>query len=101
MSGHDPLNLFKSVFYSLALDRFVDFSVFSCELGKPDPRIYEKALSLLEVDGQDTIMIGDSKRSDLIDPSACGIKGILIDRTERNQGEGVINTVSSVVKFLT
>jgi len=96
---------YKSVFYSLGLDRLVDFSVFSCEVGvtKPDPRIYEAALSLLEVDRQSAIMIGDSMRSDVVGPSACDIKGVLIDRdrSESNPSEDVINTLDDVPKYLT
>ena len=93
---------YKSVFYSLGLDQFVDFSVFSCEVGiaKPDSGIYETALSLLEVDGQDAIMIGDSMRSDVVGPASCGIKGILIDRGESNPAENVINTLSGAAKYL-
>ena len=93
---------YKSVYYNLGLDQLVDFSVFSCEIGvtKPDPRIYEAALSLLEVDGKDTIMIGDSMQSDVIGPSACGIKGILIDRSKNNSNENVISTLKDVEKYL-
>ena len=94
---------YKNAFYRLGLDQFVDSAVFSCEVGitKPNPKIYKAALTSIGVSAQDTIMVGDSKRSDVIGPSTCGIKGILIDRKESNPGEGVINTLKGVEKHLT
>lgn len=47
-------------------------------IGKPDPVIYKRALSLLSVEANDTWMIGDNIIWDVIAPQGLGIKGIWI-----------------------
>lgn len=93
---------YKSAFYNLGLDQFVDVAIFSCEVGiaKPDRGIYEAALSSLGIDGRDTIMIGDSLRSDVVGPSASGIRGILIDRRKDSSNEDAINSLKGVERLL-
>lgn len=92
----------KLPFYRLGLDKLCDTIIFSCELGiaKPDPGIYEAALSSLGIDGRDTIMVGDSLRSDVVGPSACGIKGILIDRRDNCTNRDAINSLKGVEQYL-
>jgi ribonucleotide monophosphatase NagD (HAD superfamily) len=51
------------------------------DLTKPDPRIYERALKALGATATETIMVGDSFRSDVDGPSNVGILGIHLVRS--------------------
>jgi putative hydrolase of the HAD superfamily len=53
--------------------------------GKPDPRVYERALDALRAAPADTWMVGDNLEWDVAAPQRLGITGIWIDR----HGEGV------------
>ena len=47
--------------------------------GKPDPRVYKRALELLDVVPADTWMVGDNLEWDVAEPQRQGIYGIWID----------------------
>jgi len=47
--------------------------------GKPDPRVYQRALELLGVAPGDTWMVGDNLEWDVAEPQRQGIYGIWID----------------------
>jgi putative hydrolase of the HAD superfamily len=47
--------------------------------GKPDPRVYKRALELLDVAPGDTWMVGDNLEWDVAEPQRQGIYGIWID----------------------
>ena len=47
--------------------------------GKPDPRVYARALDSLEVAAADTWMVGDNLEWDVAEPQRQGIYGIWID----------------------
>ncbi len=68
------------------IDRFDLTSLFDLVLiegelgfGKPDPRVYRRALDGLEVAPADAWMIGDNLDWDVTPPQARGIRGIWID----------------------
>ncbi len=52
-----------------------------CLLFKPNPIAYKKCLKELGVKAENTIMVGDSLKNDVIAPTKIGIKGILLNRT--------------------
>ncbi len=54
------------------------------DFGKPDERIYRKALNGLGIEAEDAWMIGDNIVWDVLAPQKLGIKGIWVDY--RNQG---------------
>jgi putative hydrolase of the HAD superfamily len=56
--------------------------------GKPDPRIYTRALSDLAVDPADAWMVGDNLEWDVAGPQREGIAGIWIDAHGRGVPEG-------------
>jgi HAD superfamily hydrolase (TIGR01662 family) len=64
------------------LSRFVAAVSASYDVGvmKPNPRIYEHALSQAGVSSSEAVMIGDSYRDDVRGAQAAGITGILLDR---------------------
>jgi putative hydrolase of the HAD superfamily len=60
--------------------------------GKPDPRVYERALADLDVGPRDAWMVGDNPEWDVAAPQRQGIFGIWVDRWER----GVLSEASIV-----
>jgi putative hydrolase of the HAD superfamily len=63
------------------LTEAVDASVFCVDVGwrKPAPQIFQHALSLLDVDAQDSIFVGDDPRQDVAGAERSGLRAILID----------------------
>ena len=52
--------------------------------GKPDERIYRKALSSLRVEAEESWMVGDNIVWDVLAPQKIGVRGVWVDY--RNQG---------------
>jgi putative hydrolase of the HAD superfamily len=79
----------------LKIDRFNLASLFDAILiegevgfGKPDPRIYAKALAALSVPATEAWMVGDNLEWDVAGPQREGIAGIWIDASGRGVPEG-------------
>ena len=66
------------------LARYFETILIEGELsfGKPDPRMYQLALSTLGLKSEQTCMIGDNLNWDVEAPQALGIRAIWIDRKE-------------------
>ena len=67
---------FKAPVGRFGLEGFFDAFALSCDEGiaKPDPAIYERALSRLGVDAGATLFVGDSLQNDVRAPAALGMK---------------------------
>ena len=65
------------------LDEYFDVVVVSAEFGvaKPDPSIFEHALSLLGSDCEHAVMIGDSLTRDVDGAIAAGLHGVWVNRS--------------------
>jgi putative hydrolase of the HAD superfamily len=63
------------------LTKFFDAIVVSGELGvrKPSPKIFEKALELLNVKASETVFVGDTLKDDIVGARKVGIKTILVE----------------------
>jgi putative hydrolase of the HAD superfamily len=77
------------------LERFGLEPLFDCVLiegelgfGKPDPRVYQRALADLDVEPSETWMAGDNPEWDVAAPQRQGIYGIWVDRWARGLAEG-------------
>ncbi|WP_066383812.1 HAD family hydrolase [Neobacillus mesonae] len=57
--------------------------------GKPDPAIFEHALSLLSIDKDEAIMVGDNLMTDVLGANRAGIKSVWINRHEKERNEVV------------
>ncbi|WP_071395194.1 HAD family hydrolase [Bacillus tuaregi] len=57
--------------------------------GKPDPSIFEHAVSLLGVQKDEVLMVGDNLMTDILGASRAGIKSVWINRTNKNRNEVV------------
>lgn len=79
---------YKQPYFGHQLDALIDIAVFSCDCGvvKPDARIYENALKQLGVSPGETIMVGDSFRSDVDGPSKLGIVALHLIRSGGTSG---------------
>ena len=55
--------------------------------GKPDERVYERALSALDVKPSDAWMVGDNLEWDVAAPQKLGLSGIWIDTRGRGLPE--------------
>ena len=93
---------YKRAVTNLNLDSHFDAILYSCDLGiaKPNPDIYTAALSQLDASPESTLMVGDSQRSDVDGPMACGIRGLLIDRDGKSSGDSVLRALTDVTSYL-
>ncbi|MGX6443139.1 HAD family hydrolase [Neobacillus sp. K501] len=57
--------------------------------GKPDPGIFEHALSLLSLTKEEVIMVGDNLMTDVLGANRAGIKTVWINRHEKVRNEVV------------
>lgn len=91
---------YKQPFAYHEFDDLVDVKVFSCDCGqmKPSREIYELAAKQLGCDRNDTLMVGDSLRSDVNGPSQIGIMGLHLVRDGRSSSaQTVITSLHSVL----
>ncbi|QCT02755.1 HAD-superfamily hydrolase [Paenibacillus algicola] len=58
--------------------------------GKPDPSIFLHALSMLEVDPQRAIMVGDKLTTDIKGGNAAGLTTVWINRTDRPKDPAIL-----------
>ncbi len=74
----------------LGLDRFIDVLVVSEEVGtaKPDPRIFEVALERASVAADESVMIGDSWRNDIVGARNAGIGAVWFNRFRAEAPDG-------------
>jgi len=66
--------------------KYFDAVVYSYEEGmlKPNPKMFEFALSRLGVKKDEVIMVGDNFKADIQGAENVGIKGILLDRNNKH-----------------
>jgi len=93
---------YRRVVDILNLEPQFDTILYSCDAGlaKPAPDIYRDALSKLNTPAESTLMVGDSKRSDVDGPMAVGIHGVLIDRNGKSSGDSVLRALTDVTSYL-
>ena len=55
--------------------------------GKPDPAIFRHALSLLSLNEEEAIMVGDNLMTDILGANRAGIKSVWINRHDKERNE--------------
>ena len=55
--------------------------------GKPDPTIFEHALSLMDLEKDEVIMVGDNLMTDILGANRAGIKSVWINRHNKERNE--------------
>ena len=72
--------------------------------GKPDPSIFEHALSLLDVKKENAIMVGDNLMTDILGAKRAGIKSVWINRHDKDRNEVIpdyeISSLSELLNLL-
>jgi len=88
------------------LEGLIAAAVSSSEHGymKPHPSIFEAALTLAGVRADESVMVGDSLAHDIEGARRVGMRGILVDRSERpaepTDGTTVIRTMAELPGLL-
>jgi len=64
---------------------FVDCLVVSEEVGavKPEPAIFEEALNRLQSGAEEELMVGDSRKDDILSAHGVGIRSVWLNRYDR------------------
>ena len=86
----------ESFFKHFGIREDFDYIISSEEAGaeKPNPAIFEKALSDTGFKPHEVIFIGDSLLSDYFGSKAVGMKSILIDRNDKIKDDSIIKIKS-------
>jgi len=76
-----PLKQYEKIL-RLGIDDLIDLTVISDEIGirKPNPKLFEFCLKKFNIEGTETIYIGDRLDKDIIPAKLCNINSILIRR---------------------
>jgi len=85
----------------LGLARFFDGAVFSSGFGyrKPDPRIFEEALRMIEADPGEAVFVGDRLADDIAGARAVGMRTILT-RQFRHEEPGADDHPDAIIERL-
>lgn len=80
----------------------LDVVIISTDHGyhKPDPRLFASALSLLQIDSQSAVYIGDSVRRDICGAENANIPAVLLARNGPREGDDAAQHPYSTVKSL-
>jgi HAD superfamily hydrolase (TIGR01509 family) len=83
----------------LGLRERFDAVIFSCDTGylKPDPRIFQAALRLASAEPEETVIVGDKIRTDILGGKILGFRSILIESRARTITENNQNYVDAIV----
>jgi putative hydrolase of the HAD superfamily len=105
--------IFPEKYHQDELERFgikeyFDFTIFSSSFGyrKPHPLIYDRAVSLMKLDKESLLFIGDRYIEDFWGPRQFGLKAILKYREGRdypksvNQGIPIIKNLSEIFGYI-
>ncbi|WP_242213413.1 HAD family hydrolase [Bacillus cereus group sp. BfR-BA-01383] len=98
----------KAKIINTNLNRYFDTIIISEEAGcsKPDKRIFELALNMLNVQPEDVLFVGDDLEKDIAGCQNVNIKGIwfnphMIKNTTEIQPYAEINTFDSLLSYVT
>ncbi len=71
--------------------------------GKPDPSIFEHALSLLSLNKDEAIMVGDNPKSDILGSNRIGMRNVWINRENLVPSKDVFSTyeIKSLLELIT
>jgi putative hydrolase of the HAD superfamily len=85
------------------LDRFFDSVHVSTRVGaaKPDPLIFQAALSHHAVEARRAWHVGDSLREDFEGAMAAGLNAVLLDRDDSYAGNAPADRIKSLEQIVT
>ncbi len=81
------------------------FDVMVCsydiKISKPDPRIFQHTLNLLEVDASEAVMIGDSIKADIEGAINAGLEAVWVDNEGTGEWKGhTVKNISELPEML-
>ncbi len=83
--------------------RWFDVMVCSYDIGipKPDPRIFQHTLSLLDVEASEAVMIGDSIKADIKGAINAELKAVWVDNEGTGEWKGcTVRTISELPNLI-
>ncbi|MBT3285223.1 HAD family hydrolase [Candidatus Bathyarchaeota archaeon] len=83
--------------------RWFDVMVCSFDIGipKPDARIFQHTLNLLEVDASEAVMVGDSIKTDIKGAISVGMEAIWVDKEGTSEWKGhTVKTIDELPELL-
>ncbi|KAJ3056486.1 Haloacid dehalogenase-like hydrolase domain-containing protein 3, partial [Rhizophlyctis rosea] len=87
------------IIHSLSLHTYFTFILtsYACGLEKPDPRIFQEALRLANLDDPRGAMhVGDHLERDYEGAIEAGWKALIVDRGAERSGEGVVRSLEEL-----
>lgn len=75
-------------------------SVSDFGMVKKSPKVYEKVCSMLDLEKDEIVHVGDDKIFDYEVPRSAGIKAILLDRKSRNKNDCTVNSLADLPSLL-
>lgn len=93
---------YKKPYYTLGLDKYCSFRVFSCEVGykKPEIGIYRIVEDNFLAREKKIIMIGDNYVCDYAAPIFFGWEALLLNRSEKKSGGRIIKNLTEIFGYL-
>ncbi|MBN2335607.1 HAD family hydrolase [Candidatus Bathyarchaeota archaeon] len=79
--------------------RWFDAMVCSCDIGipKPDPRIFQHTLNLLQTEASEAVMVGDSIEADIEGAVEAGLQAVWVDNEGTGRWKG--HTVKTIAEL--
>lgn len=97
----------KGLYEEFNFEKYFDEIMLSCDVNllKPNPKIFHIPLKKLKIKPEETVMVGDSIRTDMKGAKRAGLKTILIDRNQRHKGkklnvDAVISSLNELEKII-
>jgi 2-haloalkanoic acid dehalogenase type II len=80
----------------------IDFICTAKEAGavKPNPKIYQTVLKTLGVKPNETLMVGDEIRTDVIPPKKLGMKAVMLCREQKKTTKEADHVITSLTQLL-
>ncbi len=102
MPWGSPSQPWKQEIEKFGILQYMDEAVFCSDIGwrKPSPKIFKYTLSKLNSYPDKCIFIGDDPIGDIQGAKNVGIRGILIDRSVKNNHSTIINNLSELPAIL-
>lgn len=95
-------SFYEGFYWQSTMSEKIDVTVFSNHMGfrKPDKAIYYQCLSMLEIEPNECLMIGDNKVNDYTTPLSLGMHAIHLSRSAKKPQANAMKSLYGLLKFL-
>ena len=93
---------YKLVFQRFHLEKYFDHIFLSCDVGyaKPQPQMYQLMLETIQIAPEDTLMVGDVEKDDVLMPRSFGMHAYLLDRTNNSTSEQTLSSLRGLLDLV-